>query len=155
MSGTGACAEIRLELGVYVLGVIGGADRSVVDAHLACCANCREELAGLAGLPPLMSWATLDDADGLVYPLYRLLYPLYRDGWRDSGREHAADLARRRLPGHGARRRRPYEWRRLAAVPGACPVANPRAPAGCKRHRVAPHRACRAITRQQGGESAR
>jgi anti-sigma factor RsiW len=115
MTGTGACAEIRLELGVYVLGVIGGADRSVVDAHLACCANCREELAELAGLPPLLSWATLDDADGL----------LYRDGCRDGGREHSAHRVPRSLL------------------------------AGCKRHRAAPHRACRAITRQQGGESAR
>jgi anti-sigma factor RsiW len=145
MSGTGACAEIRLELGVYVLGVIGGADRSVVDAHLACCANCREELAELAGLPPLLSWATLDDADGL----------LYRDGCRNGGREHSAHRVPRSLPDHAARLRRRHMRPRLAAAPGACPVANPGAPAGCKRHRAALHRACRAITRQQGGESAR
>jgi len=53
-TGTGECVTVRQELGVYVLGAVGPADRSVVTRHLACCPRCREELAGLAGLPGLL-----------------------------------------------------------------------------------------------------
>ena len=48
------CAQARNELGVYVLGAIGPGDRAQVDRHLAVCPRCREELAGLAGLPGLL-----------------------------------------------------------------------------------------------------
>ena len=48
------CAQVRSELGVYVLGAIGPAERAKVDQHLAICLRCREELAGLAGLPGLL-----------------------------------------------------------------------------------------------------
>jgi hypothetical protein len=48
------CARCRNELGVYVLGAIGPAERAQVDQHLATCPWCREELAGLAGLPGLL-----------------------------------------------------------------------------------------------------
>jgi predicted anti-sigma-YlaC factor YlaD len=50
----GECAEIRLSLGAYVLGALDPDDRSRVDAHLASCAECRDELASLAGLPGLL-----------------------------------------------------------------------------------------------------
>jgi anti-sigma factor RsiW len=71
VTGTSACREIRLELGVYVLGAIGKSDRKAVDAHLARCADCRDELAELAGLPRLLSRVTAADAERLVP---------YRDG---------------------------------------------------------------------------
>jgi Putative zinc-finger len=48
------CAQCRNELGVYVLGAIGPAERAQVDQHLTACPWCREELAGLAGLPGLL-----------------------------------------------------------------------------------------------------
>jgi hypothetical protein len=48
------CAQCRSQLGVYVLGAIEPADRVQVDQHLADCPWCREELAGLAGLPGLL-----------------------------------------------------------------------------------------------------
>ena len=48
------CAQTRLELGVYVLGAIGPAQRAEADRHLAGCRLCRAELAGLAGLPALL-----------------------------------------------------------------------------------------------------
>ena len=54
MSGPSPCAQIRPELGVYVLGAIAPADRARVSRHLASCPGCREELAGLAGLPALL-----------------------------------------------------------------------------------------------------
>jgi Putative zinc-finger len=49
-----ACREIRQLLGVYVVGAIDPAERAYVDAHLAECGACREELGGLAGLPALL-----------------------------------------------------------------------------------------------------
>ena len=48
------CAEVRLSLGAYVLGALDPADRSRVDAHLADCAGCRDELASFAALPGLL-----------------------------------------------------------------------------------------------------
>jgi hypothetical protein len=48
------CTQCRSELGVYVLGAIGPAERAQVDQHLATCPWCRDELAGLAGLPGLL-----------------------------------------------------------------------------------------------------
>ena len=50
----GPCAQVRPELGVYLLGAIEPARRSVVESHLAACLNCRAELTGLAGLPSLL-----------------------------------------------------------------------------------------------------
>jgi hypothetical protein len=52
---SGGCGEIRRALGVYLLGAISPADRSAVGSHLARCAECRDELARLAGLPGLLS----------------------------------------------------------------------------------------------------
>jgi predicted anti-sigma-YlaC factor YlaD len=48
------CAEVRLSLGAYVLGALDPADRSRVDAHLAGCTDCRDELASFAALPGLL-----------------------------------------------------------------------------------------------------
>jgi predicted anti-sigma-YlaC factor YlaD len=60
------CGEIRLELGVYVVGAIAAADRSAVVAHLACCTGCRDVLAELAGLPELLSRVPAEEAERLV-----------------------------------------------------------------------------------------
>ena len=49
------CTEAKLSLGVYVLGAIDPVERGLVDAHLATCQECRDELAGLAGLPALLA----------------------------------------------------------------------------------------------------
>ena len=55
MDGSGECAGIRSQLGVYLTGAIAPADRAAVVRHLAGCEGCRAELAGLAGLPALLS----------------------------------------------------------------------------------------------------
>ena len=55
------CTEARLSLGVYVLGAIDPAERGLVDAHLASCQECRDELAGLAGLPALLARLNPDE----------------------------------------------------------------------------------------------
>ena len=95
------CAEARPSLGVYVLGAIEPAERGLVDAHLATCRDCRDELAGLAGLPALLarvdpdeiSRICADDAAGQVtsdQPPEELLATVHglaearrrRDRWR-------------------------------------------------------------------------
>ena len=48
------CEENRLELGAYVLGALGPAERREVDGHVAHCSDCRAELAELAELPALL-----------------------------------------------------------------------------------------------------
>jgi predicted lipoprotein with Yx(FWY)xxD motif len=48
------CADIRAQLGVYVFGAITPGDRATVVRHLNGCPRCRDELAGLAGLPGLL-----------------------------------------------------------------------------------------------------
>jgi hypothetical protein len=60
------CAETRLSLGVYVLGAIDPAERSLVDQHLATCRDCRDELAGLAGLPALLARVSAEEAFALA-----------------------------------------------------------------------------------------
>jgi hypothetical protein len=48
------CAEVRTSLGVYVVGAIEPAERAKLESHLESCPACRDELAGLAGLPALL-----------------------------------------------------------------------------------------------------
>jgi hypothetical protein len=55
------CADARISLGVYVLGAIDPAERGLVDAHLMTCRDCRDELAGLAGLPALLARVNPDE----------------------------------------------------------------------------------------------
>ena len=61
MTPTWDCTEARPSLGVYVLGAIDPAERSLVDAHLLTCRDCRDELAGLAGLPALLARVNPDE----------------------------------------------------------------------------------------------
>jgi hypothetical protein len=49
------CAQARISLGAYVLGALEPAEHAAVDAHLAGCARCREELADIEGLPTLLA----------------------------------------------------------------------------------------------------
>jgi hypothetical protein len=75
------CPEARLSLGVYVLGAIDPAERALVDGHLATCRDCRDELAGLAGLPALLARVSTEEAialavtDGPAVPLDEMHEP--------------------------------------------------------------------------------
>ncbi len=60
------CSEARVSLGVYVLGAIDPAERALVDSHLASCRDCRDELAGLAGLPALLARVGAEEAIALA-----------------------------------------------------------------------------------------
>jgi hypothetical protein len=74
MTQTWDCTEARPSLGVYVLGAIDPAERGLVDAHLLTCRDCRDELAGMAGLPALLARVNPDEisrirADDAVRPM--------------------------------------------------------------------------------------
>jgi hypothetical protein len=62
---TAGCREFRYLLGVYVVGAIDPADRALVDDHLPGCQACRDELAGLAGLPAMLSRVPGPDVERL------------------------------------------------------------------------------------------
>ena len=49
------CTEATHSLGTYLVGALDPRERAGVEAHLAHCPACRDELAGLAALPGLMS----------------------------------------------------------------------------------------------------
>jgi hypothetical protein len=61
MTSAWECADTRQALGVYVLGAIDPAERALVDAHVAGCTECRDELAALAGLPALLARVGADE----------------------------------------------------------------------------------------------
>jgi hypothetical protein len=54
--------EETVALGAYLVGALDHRDRADVEAHLASCRQCRDELADLAPLPGLMSRITVDEA---------------------------------------------------------------------------------------------
>jgi hypothetical protein len=58
-----SCATTRLALGAYVLGALDASERAEVDAHLAGCAACRDQLLAFAPLPGLLSRLTADEID--------------------------------------------------------------------------------------------
>jgi predicted anti-sigma-YlaC factor YlaD len=70
MSVTGAdeptCRNMRQLLGVYVVGAIDPAERSLVDEHLGQCQACRDELAGLAGLPAMLGRVPAAEAERIA-----------------------------------------------------------------------------------------
>ena len=107
MSGTASCREIRHSLGVYVLGAIEPGDRAQVDEHLATCADCREELASLAGLPALLRRVPTAEAERLAVA----------DQADPAAEETAAGVEM--LPSllaRTAQARRVRRWRELAAA---------------------------------------
>jgi hypothetical protein len=56
------CTEATVSLGAYVVGALDHAERVDLEAHLAHCPMCRDELASLAPLPGLMSRLTVEEA---------------------------------------------------------------------------------------------
>jgi anti-sigma factor RsiW len=64
------CQDTTMSLGVYLVGALDADERAAVEAHLAECATCREELAELAVLPSMLERLTIDD-----FPLEPLPVP--------------------------------------------------------------------------------
>ncbi len=61
-----SCRTFRELLGVYVVGAIEPGERAAVDAHLARCYECREELAGLAPLTALLHRVPVAEAERIA-----------------------------------------------------------------------------------------
>jgi Putative zinc-finger len=108
------CAEIRSALGVYVVGAIDPADRAVVEAHLAWCVDCREELAGLAGLPGRLGSVPAADVARLA-----MGEPVPGGGAAGD----RPDAALRALLDRAVALRRHRMWRRVAAAAAVMVVA--------------------------------
>jgi predicted anti-sigma-YlaC factor YlaD len=101
------CAETRISLGVYVLGAIDPAERALVDAHLATCRDCRDELAGLASLPALLARVNPEE-----------LSRIDAEGGKPADLEPPQELIGTVLDLAAARRRR-TRWRYLATAAAA------------------------------------
>lgn len=112
------CQHVRQLLGVYVLGAIDPAERAEVDAHLAVCHDCREELAGLAGLPALLGRVSAGEAARLAgFDEHERHAP-----GSDADIPQGADILTPLL-GRMAQRRRTQRWRNLAAAAAVVIVA--------------------------------
>ena len=106
MSDVASCREIRHALGVYVLGAIDPVERAQVDEHLATCADCREELAGLAGLPALLRRVPMAEAQRLAVA----------DQADSAAEETSPEDLLPSLLTRTAQARRVRRWRELAAA---------------------------------------
>ncbi len=100
------CHDTRQALGVYVLGAIDPAERTLVDNHLSTCPECREELAGLAGLPALLRRVPIAEAERLAHDELEEL----------SADQPAGDELLEPLLARTAAHRRGRMWRGLAAA---------------------------------------
>jgi hypothetical protein len=113
MTGMAGCREIKQALGVYVLGAIDPAERAQVDEHLATCADCREELASLAGLPALLRRVPTAEAERLAVA-----------GQADSATgETPPDQLLPALLARTTQTRRVRRWRELAAAAAVAVLA--------------------------------
>lgn len=102
------CQTMRQSLGVYVVGALDPSERMLVDLHLAGCRECREELAGLAGLPALLGRVPARDAERVILESAEL---------RDLEEPPAELLAR--LLKEVAARRATGRWRGILAAAAA------------------------------------
>jgi anti-sigma factor RsiW len=105
------CTDARPSLGVYVLGAIDPAERTLVDAHLTTCQECRDELAGLAGIPALLSRVSADEVGRISV----------EDAERAIPEENSQELLGSVISLTAARRRR-NRWRNLALTAAAAVV---------------------------------
>ena len=98
---------------MYVLGAIDPAERTLVDAHLVTCRDCRDELAGLAGLPALLARVNPDEISRICAD--------------DTVRTVTSDQPPRELIGTvldlAAARRRRTRWRFAAAAAAVAAIA--------------------------------
>jgi anti-sigma factor RsiW len=125
MNGSADCRDIRHALGVYVLGAIDPAERSVVDAHLSTCPECREELAGLAGLPALLRRIPVGEAQQLADDDVDEL-----PGAGLPGAEVPSEEMLNSLLARTTRTRQARRWRGLAAAAAVVLVAGAAGAAG-------------------------
>lgn len=77
-------AELRHDIGAYVLGALDPAERDRLEGHLSGCPACRDEVASLAALPGLLSRLRddLETADVAAPPVGPLVERLGRETTR-------------------------------------------------------------------------
>ncbi len=63
------CGERRIALGAYAIGALDPAERDQVEDHLARCAGCREELAALVEMTPVLGRLSAAEAAAARPPL--------------------------------------------------------------------------------------
>jgi len=88
------CGDVRTALGIYVLGAIEPAERGRVEGHLSTCPFCRDELAGMAGLPALLGRVSEAQIEHVAGPPVELLDSLLT---RAAGERPVARIGRRWL----------------------------------------------------------
>jgi anti-sigma factor RsiW len=130
MNGSADCRDIRHALGVYVLGAIDPAERSMVDAHLSTCPECREELAGLAGLPALLRRIPVGEAQQLAEDDLDEPPGAGLPGAGLPGAEVPSEEMLRSLLARTTRVRQARRWRGLAAAAAVVLVAGAAGAAG-------------------------
>jgi hypothetical protein len=113
MTQTWDCAEARPSLGVYVLGAIDPGERGLVDAHLTTCRDCRDELAGLAGLPALLARVNPDEISRIRAD----------DAVRPVGSDDPPEELLGTVLGLADARRRRNRWRYLSAAAAVAAIA--------------------------------
>ena len=106
------CRDVRQLLGVYVVGAIEPSERPVVDEHLVDCQHCRDDLAGLAGLPAMLSRVPAADVERMSDT----------EASPPQDVEPSAELLDSMLVKVGARRKSRL-WRGAVAVAAAAVVA--------------------------------
>jgi anti-sigma factor RsiW len=62
------CDDVRMSLGVYVLGALDAEEAAEVEAHLDGCPECAAELAELSGLPPMLARVSEEDIKHAATP---------------------------------------------------------------------------------------
>jgi hypothetical protein len=112
------CQRVRQLLGVYVVGAIDPAERFVVDNHLVGCPDCREELAGLAGLPALLGRVPFEEAEQIT----RIDSERAGAGERADAEPSEAEVLTPLLA-KVAHRRRVSRWRSLVSVAAVAVIA--------------------------------
>jgi anti-sigma factor RsiW len=115
LTSVGECAEMRRALAVYVIGAIEPAERTLVARHLAACPGCRQELAGVAGLPALLGRVPADDVNRLVRD--------EAEAECDQPDSQRSSVALRSLLDRTARMRTVRLWRGLGAAAAAVVIA--------------------------------
>jgi len=94
-----ACRRLRPALVDLAVGTLDAADTAPVEAHLTACADCRDDLAAMRGLPSELRDADLPEPD--------------EDFWR---RQRQAIMRRVRAAGVSSKRTSVRRWRLVAAA---------------------------------------
>ncbi|GII57517.1 hypothetical protein Pth03_59060 [Planotetraspora thailandica] len=62
------CEDVRMSLGVYVLGALDAEEAAEVEAHLDGCPECAAELMELSGLPAMLARVSEEDITHAAAP---------------------------------------------------------------------------------------